>query len=258
MTLKEIRDEAWAIARVSSSEPDESKLWNKSEMNRYINRVYRKIARETRCIRDAFTSSVCRIDISPPASLAVLQALAVNDVFAADDLAGYNDVDSWLSGKLVAPRLFPLHPTILDIDEIKWKNWPWRLTVVSVTKWQNNPFWERIVGSPTECATDYQNGYLTLNYRTTASDTLLMKVRRLPLTDLINDTDAPEFRTNYHDLMVNGVLAQMYAKQDAETIDLKKASDYEIAYRNDIDDIKQQETIFDQRLKVNFSMSAFR
>jgi hypothetical protein len=258
MNLKEIRDEAWSISRDNKALIDSDKLWPKQEMNRYINRVYRYIARETKCIRDAHTEAVCRIAVAPPASYAALQALALTDVFYADDLEGYNDIGSWLYQKLVAPRCLPLSQLILDIDEVKWKSWPWRLGVVSVIKWQMNPYWERIVGPPTECSTDYQSGYLTLNYRTTNSDTLLMKVRRMPLVDLVDDTDTPEIRTHYHDFMINGVLAQMYSKQDADIIDLKKAADYEAAYKRDVDDIKQQETIFDQRLKVNHSLSAFR
>lgn len=257
MNLKEIRDEAWAIAReVGTSDSDRS--WTSKEMNRYINRVYRFIARETRCIRDASTPAVCRISVTPPADLAALEALALTDAFAADDLVEYNAVGSWLTGKLVAPRVFAVHPSIIDIDEMKWKSVPWKLAKVSVSKWQSNPFWERVAGYPTEYALDYTNGKLVLNYRTSTADTLLLTVKRMPLADLAADTDTPEFRDSYHDFMLNGILAQMYSKQDTELFDQSQADKFQAAYMRDIDEIKQQEIIYDQRLKVNASMGAFR
>lgn len=257
MNLKEIRTEAWAIAREVAT-TDIERVWTQSEMNQYINRVYRFIARETKCIRDATTSAVCRISVAPPESLAALELLAMTDTNAADDLVEYNRQESWMYQKLVAPRLLPLHSSIIDIDEIKWSNIPLRLTRVSVTKWQSNPFWERICGTPTECCTDYQTGYLVLNYRYTISDTLRLVVRRLPITNLSKDTDVPEFRESYHDFMINGILAQMYSKQDSEVFDPKQVEKYTAMFARDIDEIKQQETIFDQRLKVNNSMAAFR
>lgn len=257
MNLKEIRDEAWSMAR-EVGDADDNRYWTTKDMNRYINRVYRFIARETRCIRDAVTPAVCRIPVVPPVSQAALELAAATNPLYAIDLEEYNDPSSWMYNQLVAPRIFPLSPLILDIDEAKWKSAPWRLTKVSVSKWQNNPYWEKVIGYPTEFCTDYTNGAIALNYRTTQTDTLLMVVRRLPLTDLAKDTDIPELRVNYHDMMLNGILAQMYQKQDIETFNLAKAADYAALYKADIDEIKKQENILDQRLKPTQSLDAFR
>jgi hypothetical protein len=256
VNLSDIRNEAWSIARErGTSDPD--RLWTTTEMNRYINRTYRYIARECKCIQDSRTETVCRITVAPPANLAALQAAALLDTFSAEDLLLYNTAGSWLEGTLVAPRAFKLHDSIIDIDEVKWFNAPWRLTGVSVTKWQKNPRWEQVMGYPTEYALDYQTGYLTLNFRTATADTLMLKVVRLPVADLVAATDIPEFRTSYHDFIINGVLAQMYSKQDAETIDLKKAADYKAAFDRDVDEVKQQERILKQKLNVNSPMPAF-
>lgn len=257
MNLKALREEAWDIARETAT-IDVDRLWTTREMNRYINRVYRRIARETKCIRDASTASICQIEVRPPADEAELTAWAATDSFAAQDLLWYNDPSSWLYGKLVTPYVFDLHPLILDIDECKWTKKPWRLTKVSVNKWQVNPWWEQVLGMPTEYCTDYSNNTLAINWRAEDTDTLRLIVRRMPLTDLTEDTDEPEFRTHYHDFMINGILWQMYSKQDAETIDTAKATDYYGLFLADIDEIKQQETILDQRLKPNHSMDAFR
>jgi hypothetical protein len=257
MNLKEIRDEAYAIAREVGT-TDADRQWTVKEMNSYINRVYRFIARETRCIRDAVTTSVCRIPVAPPVDIAALTTLAVTDPFAADDLLEYNTVGSWMYGKLYAPRVLPLSQLILDIDEVKWKSVPWKLQKQPVAKWQSNPFWERIPGYPTEYSMDYSSGYIALNYRLDKADTLLLTVKRMPLANLVADTDIPEFRVHYHDFMINGVLEKMYSKQDVEIFSDKQVEKYAAMFRSDVDEIKQQEAIFDQRLKVNSSMDAFR
>jgi hypothetical protein len=111
---------------------------------------------------------------------------------------------------------------------------------------------------PTEYCTDYTNNSLTINFRSTTAGTLRLIVRRLPLVDLIADTDIPEIRISYHDFFRNGVLEQMYSKQDVEAFDLAKAAQYRTQFLEDINEIKQQEIILDQRLKPNYSLDAFR
>lgn len=256
MNIRELREEAWDIARETAT-VDSQRLWTTKEMNRYINRVYRYIARETRCIRDDITTDICRIVSDPPADIATLQTLALTDVYAAQDLAWYNGT-GWLSGKLVAPYIYPLSPLIIDIDEVKWTTRAWKLTRSSVTRWQTNVWWEQVTGMPTEYATDLANNTIALNFRSLESDTLKLIVRRLPLADLISDTDTPEFKTHYHDFMVNGILWQMYSKQDAEAFDKTAADKYYGMFLRDVDEIKQQESIMDNRLKPNYAMSAFR
>lgn len=257
MTLEDIRQECWDEARETGTN-DQDRLWTTSEMNRYINRVYRRIARETKCIRDSVTTSICRITSAPPASLAVLTSLATADSWYAQDLAFYNDSDSWLYQKLVAPYSYPLSPLIVDIDECKWTDRQWRLTKVSASKWRVNPWWEQVVGMPTEYCTDGDNNRLFVNFRSETSDTLKLAVRRLPLVDLAADSDVPEFRTNYHDFFKHGVLELMYAKQDSQTFDQVKSIDYKNRFLQDLDEIKQQETYINQRLSANYSLDGFR
>jgi hypothetical protein len=256
MTLKELRNEAWDIARETGTS-DAMRLWTTAEMNRYINRVYRFIAKKTRCIRDSMTTSICRITVAPPASSAALSA--ATDVWSIQDYAWYNDSTSWLYQRLVTPYSFALSPLILRIDEAKWSTVQWKLNKVSVAKWQVNPWWEQVVGTmATEFATDLDNNRIALNFRSTTSDTLKLHVRRMPIADLSADTDSPEFRTEYHDYMINGILAQMYEKQDAQAFDQVKTLDFQARYREDVDHIKREEEMLDSRLKPNNSMDAFR
>lgn len=264
MNLKQIREEAWDIAREVAT-VDLDRLWTTREMNRYINRTYRFIARETKCIRDSTTASVCMIPVNVVDYTTYVagtidyiwaNTTVISDITdpAYDPTAG----KYWLFHQNVTPYKYALNPLILDIDEVKWTNRSWKLTKVSVSKWQINPWWEQVVGMPTEYATDLDNNTLAINFRDTTADILRLHVRRLPLTDLVFDTDTPEFRTHYHDYFVNGVLWQMYAKQDVETFDLAKAAMYKADFYADIDEIKQQERILNQKLNPNHSLDAFR
>ena len=91
MNLAQIRQECWDIARETSTS-DGDRLWTKSEMNSYINRTYRHIARETRCIRDDITY---RITSAPYASYAAMTALVATNSYVAEDVARMLDPASW-------------------------------------------------------------------------------------------------------------------------------------------------------------------
>lgn len=257
MTLKELREEAWAVGRDTGT-TDSSRYWSTAEMNRYINKAYFTMARETRCIKDSLTQSICRITVAPPTDLADLTSKATTDSAYAQDLAWYNDSNSWLYNKLVAPYSIPLSPLILSIDEAKWTNIALELKKVSSVKWQTNPFWEQVVGTPTEYATDLDSNRIALNYRLQTSDTLKLCVRRMPLAKLAADTDSPEFPSHYHDFLLEGVLAQMYAKQDTETFSVTKTKENEAAFLKNIDKVKGIEFRLNDRLLSNGSLDAFR
>lgn len=249
MNLQEIREECWEQAR-DFAVNDADRLWKQSEMNRYINRIYRQIARETQCIKDASTPAVCLLPVTV-VDYTTLTAGTLDYIWA-------NQEDSWIYHRDVTPYLVDLHASILQIDEVKWVGQPWRLRKVSSSKWKQMVWWERVVGSyATEYATDLQTGKIALNYRMETSDTLQLSVRRLPLVDLINDDDVPEFRAHYHDFMINGVMMMMYRKRDAETLDEAKATNFEQAFLLDLDEIKQQETQLEERLRPNQALDAF-
>jgi hypothetical protein len=252
VNLKQIREECWDLAR-DVAIVDADRLWTTREMNRYINRIYRWIARETRCIRDSsdVNPTLCQITSDPVDWTTLTVADGLDYTWATTEGA-------WLYQKDVCPYVYTLSPLILDIDEVKWTTRQWKLNKVSVKKWQSNPWWEQVLGMPTEYATDLANNTLTLNFRSETSDTMRLQVRRLPLVDLVSDTDSPEFRTHYHDYFINGVLWMMYSKQDADVIDKQKSLEYQQMFLRDVDEIKQQEVILDQMLKANHSIDAFR
>jgi hypothetical protein len=249
MTFAEIREECWDMAN-EIGEDDTDRLWPTKQMNRYINRVYKRIASETLCIRDSTTPSICIIP-SAPVDYTTYTPGTLDYIWA-------NDSESWLYQQDVSPYLFDLDPSVLRVDEMKWASRSWKLTKVSSQKWKHNPWWEKVKGMPTEYATDLQNRKIAVNFRDELTDNYQLAVRRMPLVLLIADEDVPELRVNYHEFFINGVLEQMYSKQDSEAFDGKKAADHGQMFLEDLDEIKQEESGLDERLRPNFSYGAFR
>lgn len=249
MNLKQLREECWDLGRDYAT-VDSDRLWRASEMNRYINRVYRRIARECQCIKDSTTPAVCLITVAP-IDYTTYPPGSLDYIFA-------NDPENWLYHLDVAPYLLTLHTSIVQIDEVKWEKTPLPLHKVSSSKWKKqNPWWERVIGLPTEYALDLESGKLALNFRRTETDTLRLAVRRLPLAELIDDNDIPEIKISYHDFMINGIMEQMYSKRDAETFDKTKADEFSEKFLLDIDEIKQQESQMEEHLRPNGVNGAF-
>jgi hypothetical protein len=249
MNLQQIREECWDLAR-DIGIVDSDRLWPTADINRIINRVYRQIARETKCIKDSETTSICLIPVAP-VDYTTYTPGTMDYIWA-------NDPNSWLYHQDVCPYLFDLDNRIIQIEEVKWVYRQWKLTKVSCTKWQTNPWWEQVKGMPTEYATDLTTNKIAINFRDNVSDYLRLVVRRLPLTDLIDNTDTPEFRDSYHDFFFNGVLFYMFSKQDADAINQAKAAEYREKFLLDIDEIKQQESVLETKLAPNNSINAFR
>jgi len=248
MKLFEIMEAAWAFSR-DNAQVDSDRLWPKDQMKLFINRTYRQIARETLCIRDSTTVSITQIS-SDPVDYTTYTAGTRDYIWA-------NDPENWLYHKDVSPYLFGLDPLILSVDEVKWAKRAWKLTKVSSQKWQTNPFWERVIGMPTEYATDLEQGKIAVNFRDQTSDVLMLVVRRMPQSSLSAEGDTPEFREAYHDFFLNGVLAQMYLKQDVEAFDQGKADYHAALFARDIDEIKQKESKLEQTLGANGAHMAF-
>lgn len=247
MNLGEIRQECWDTAAELAGE---DMLWPEEEINRLINRVYWNIASVTKCIRDSRTPAVCLIS-STPVDYTTLTEGTFDYLLA-------NDTASWLYHQNVAPYLYPLHASILSVEEVKWLSRGFMLRKVSSHKWMELAQWEQVLGIPTEYALDLERGKLAVNYRDQVADTLKLSVRRLPLVPLQDTDDEPEFHQDYHASIIPGVLELMFAKKDSEAYDPEKSISYAGKYSYELERIKREELRWDRRLNPNQTMRAFR
>ena len=253
MNLQEIIDYCRGQARDDGT-ADVDRLWPDADMVRYANKVHNKIARETLCIKDSTTPAICLITLTP-----VDYTTYVSGTL---DYIWANDSDHPLYQLNVTPYLVALNNLILEIEEIKPLAAGGFLTKAPVSNWQRNYQWEGQVFQPTEYATDLETNKIALNGRLETVETLQLVVKRLPLAAFVvasMDTQTPDIRVNYHEFFFNGILELMYSKQDAETLDKAKAADYKEDFLDDIDEIKRQDqTVLNDSLSVNRSLSAFR
>lgn len=250
MNLREIRESIWRKAR-ELNVPDVDRLWPAAEMNQYINRTERRLARECRLIRDARTAEIVLLSFD----------LVDYTTLTADDGLDYiwaTTPTSWLYQQDVCPYVVDLDSRIIDIDEAKLIEYDWKLRKVSCQKWQQNIRWEQTKGMPTEYATDLQNNSFAVNFRSEQAFRVQLVVKRLPLADMVKDEDTPEIRVDYHDRFQNDVLAQMFEKHDAQAFDEKARDRYEQKARKDIDDIKFEESRLHEMLRPNHPTEAHR
>ena len=71
---------------------------------------------------------------------------------------------------------------------------------------------------------------LVLDNYPSSSDTLLLTVVRLPLSDMCDDNAQPEIRDHHHEKLIDWVEYRAYMVQDADSFNPVKAQEYEAAF----------------------------
>jgi hypothetical protein len=85
--------------------------------------------------------------------------------------------------------------------------------------------WEDHTGTVMRYITDYETGKIRLYRTPTANDTLHLTVVRLPLTPITSVDDELEIHLRFQRSLRYWMFYRAYSKQDADTMDPKKAAD---------------------------------
>ena len=188
MNLKALRDAVRSDLRDTIG-PDCDKYWKDFDINGYLNEASNIFCRSTKIIIDSLTASICTIAVG------------------------------------IDAQHVPVSPLIIDINRAK-STWSSALLGASTVKELDtyDSEWEGKSGIPTKFATDYSNGYLTFNRKASAAGTVKLTVRRLPLKDMIADSDEPEFNPTYHWMLKDYALHKAFLSQDSETYKPEKAA----------------------------------
>ena len=121
--------------------------------------------------------------------------------------------------------LLQLDSRILEIRRARLSGAGRRIYPITVAQLdRNNEQWESETGEPLAYVTDYQTGHLRLYPTPTTDDEIQLTVRRLPLADLVDDSDEPEIRPESHLGLVQWMLYRAYMRQDADTFNKDKAA----------------------------------
>jgi hypothetical protein len=194
MNLKALRDAVRSDLRDTIG-PDCDKYWKDAEINGDLNEASNILCRSTKIIIDSLTASICTIAVD------------------------------------IGTQHVPISPLIIDINRAK-STWSSALLVAATVKELDtyDSEWEGKSGIPTKFATDYSNGYLTFNRKASATGTVKLTVRRLPLKDMIADSDEPEFNPAYHWMLKDYALYRAFMRQDSEVYRPEKAEKHRLLF----------------------------
>lgn len=178
-----------ANARIQATDRVAPYLWSDDEITSYANDAEREACRRARLITDSTTASVCNITLVAATASYTLsrKVLFVNRV------------------KLVGESI-PLGPvSYKDLD-------------------RQVPGWEDETGTPTRYVKDTDTGKFRPYPTPTAAGTAKLTVTRLPLEDMVGDSDEPEIQPHLHGSLLFWILHCMFSKPDNDGYDEAKAA----------------------------------
>lgn len=186
MTLLEIRNSVRSTLQDTIG-TDSSKYWPDSDLNEYINEGYGIFCRSTKIIRDSITPAICHLVVSDNTQNVAISPLIIQIERAKP---------SWSSRLLSECRTS-------DLDS-------------------DNPAWIGSTGTPQRYVLDFSDDYLTLDHKLSAAGTIDLTVKRMPLADMVDDNDVPEFKSQYHWMLKDYALFRAFTKQDSEVYNPEK------------------------------------
>jgi hypothetical protein len=202
MILQDLVDEQRGIL------DDEVKpyLWSDVELLRYNNKAVDRLSTEAFLITDAATVAVCQLSLT-----------------------------------LILGAHYAKHAKIAKIRECRLTGYTIPLTRVDLP-WLQSHFstWQSAAPAlPRYFTEDLTSGKISFIPAPDAAYTANLIVYRRPLTTellaLSVMTASPIIDERYHKYILNGVLAQAYGKQDAETFDRNLQLKHEALFQKDID-----------------------
>lgn len=185
--------------RLDMDDLEEPPLWSDEEILEYANDAQQWLCRKTEGIEDSMTPSVCTINVAPTPDASA----------------------SWV----------PLSPLILKIRGATRNDTGRGIPVVNPEKleaygirWDGNSSVVKalVVGLTKNKARVYPVS--------SESVVITLSVFRLPLVDIIEPEQALEVDSQHHRALVLWMRHRGYSKQDADTLDLKRAADYEAKF----------------------------
>jgi hypothetical protein len=187
-------------------------LWSDAELVEYANNAETRIAEECLVLKDSDTAT----DGTDPVCVIPLATPFTNTI--------------------------ALHPSIVKVYEVGYGANRTPLTLTSRAHLDNiRPGWRLKTGTPQFYINDATTGQIVLDKIPTATSSLYLSVARLPLVEMdkSNMKASPSIPAKYHRKLINGIIGRAYLKQDAETLNLTKATTFNQQFDGDVEQIKR-------------------
>ena len=94
-------------------------------------------------------------------------------------------------------------------------------------------------------------GYLVLDRLPAKADTLTLRCYRLPLSDMVDDSDSPEIRSMYHERMADWAISLCYMAPDAECFDQQASDRYAARFTQSFGDRHNANSVRNFREKAD-------
>jgi hypothetical protein len=202
-------------------------LWNDQELIAWTNNSINELCEKTDLLVDSTTAAICQIAITAGAYKYALDSRIINILRAK-----------------IAVQTWPMtHITLDDLDSMSSN---WEDTTITLRD------------TPTYFCTDRDEGYVTLYPFPVANGTLRLTVHRYPLVQLTTAVLEAQLELpfQYQNKLLDGILAQAYRKQDAETYRPEKSNAHLALWNASIEAIKW-DRIKRRPFETNSPMSAF-
>ena len=189
MNLREIR----AQVREWLDDDRQPYLWSDMALNSYVNQAVTEAVIRVEGIKDDSTTAICTIAVTTPTAEYTLDSriLEVTRAKLASQSRKLNETSIW------------------DLDT-------------------NVAFWETYPASTTtHYYADTTLNKIRLFPAPSTNDTLSLMVLRLPLTDLVTETDTPELEVRHHPGLAHWACFLAYQKRDADANDMAKSAHHD-------------------------------
>ena len=193
MTLSQLL----ARLRIDLDDTEQDYLWSDADLKSYINEAQEQAVRRARLIIDSSTSAVCNVTVVANTASYTLNS----KIYRVLDV-----IPSWNGGDLLRK---------------------WTTKELSL---RNNSWHSETSKTPDAYLLDYESGKIRLYPKPTQNGTLTLRVYRLPLQDMVADSDTPEIAEHYHKPMLHYARFLAYMKPDADTQDKAKAQEAEALF----------------------------
>ena len=213
MTLSEIRQKCRSLLDDEVGAASDS-YWSNDDLNEYINASIEEMHERTLCVTDSITDAVCLIIL------------------------------------VAGQRHYALHESVLDIQTVQpsWKVEPLSKQSIATV----SPTWLSETGLPYSYLMDYSHRTLSLTSApaTVSGESLRLTVQRLPLVELVEDTDVPEILKQYHRRIFDGVVSKAYFKQDSEVYNPAKGNVHRVKWESSLEEIIRREARLKPRITI--------